>query len=486
MACSPEKDRDFDAYAAGLIDGEGSITISTRTDKTWAGFVATVGVEMSTKAIPVINALHWHYGGSVNLNRQKAVNHASTVRWAISGQAAACVLWRLAPQLVLKRPQALTVIEAFALFPAPPTKNRAWTPDRVAHWKIAREAVMRGNARGADLPVEGSIAQRVGNRWVSRKVDLFGERWETFSGPWPISGSMRNGIVSAQARSGHPTAESGSSSWPTPDANAINDGESLESWQARKQRNLAKRTNGNGMGTPLAIAAKQWPTPNVPNGGRAMSPEDVEAKGSTARGKPQVDLGSVASLWPTPHGFQAGNGPDGNEFSNAIRQWPTPRTSDTNGPGSHGDGAKDLRTTASQWGTPRVTTNSGHGAIRTDDKSRLEDQAAMWATPTVPNGGRHPAPGQSPTGMLPDGRKRQVDLSHQAREMPTPGDKSSPSARTSRPQLNPAFVGWLMGWPEGWEEPLSPLDLTAYASWAMASSLLLRRLLSSRSRRGPA
>jgi hypothetical protein len=48
---------------------------------------------------------------------------------------------------------------------------------------------------------------------------------------------------------------------PTPAASMPNDGESLESWEARRQRNLAKGINGNGQGTPLAIAVKLLPTP---------------------------------------------------------------------------------------------------------------------------------------------------------------------------------------------------------------------------------
>jgi hypothetical protein len=48
---------------------------------------------------------------------------------------------------------------------------------------------------------------------------------------------------------------------PTPTASNPNDGESLESWEARRQRNLAKGINGNGQGTPLAIAVKLLPTP---------------------------------------------------------------------------------------------------------------------------------------------------------------------------------------------------------------------------------
>jgi len=43
---------------------------------------------------------------------------------------------------------------------------------------------------------------------------------------------------------------------PTPSAGVFNDGEDLGSWRQRKERNLAKGINGNGQGTPLAIAVK--------------------------------------------------------------------------------------------------------------------------------------------------------------------------------------------------------------------------------------
>jgi hypothetical protein len=43
---------------------------------------------------------------------------------------------------------------------------------------------------------------------------------------------------------------------PTPSAGVFNDGESLESWESRRQGNLAKGINGNGQGTPLSIAAQ--------------------------------------------------------------------------------------------------------------------------------------------------------------------------------------------------------------------------------------
>ncbi len=53
---------------------------------------------------------------------------------------------------------------------------------------------------------------------------------------------------------------------PTPAASNFNDGESLESWQARQQRLKAKHNNGNGMGMPLGIAAKLLRTPMASDG----------------------------------------------------------------------------------------------------------------------------------------------------------------------------------------------------------------------------
>lgn len=123
-----------------------------------------------------------------------------------------------------------------------------------------------------------------------------------YSATWPPSGSMRNGLAWQRRRSALPTPASASSSspgrllktptaqlavnggsqhpdkrkagghgptladevehlLPTPTASNPNDGESLESFEARRQRNLAKGINGNGQGTPLGIAVKLLPTP---------------------------------------------------------------------------------------------------------------------------------------------------------------------------------------------------------------------------------
>jgi hypothetical protein len=53
---------------------------------------------------------------------------------------------------------------------------------------------------------------------------------------------------------------------PTPTASNPNDGESLQSWEDRRQRNLAKGINGNGQGTPLGVAVRLLPTPRATDG----------------------------------------------------------------------------------------------------------------------------------------------------------------------------------------------------------------------------
>jgi hypothetical protein len=56
---------------------------------------------------------------------------------------------------------------------------------------------------------------------------------------------------------------------PTPAASNPNDGEDLNSWEERRQKNLAKGINGNGQGTPLSIALRLYPTPTATDGKNA-------------------------------------------------------------------------------------------------------------------------------------------------------------------------------------------------------------------------
>lgn len=181
---------------------------------------------------------------------------------------------------------------------------------------------------------------------------LFCEHSDAFLGTWPSSGSMRCGVAYELPMWAPPTADFGSSSsrllatptaaiavggppqdsrgkrglrldlLPTPAAGNFNDEESVESWQARKEREKAKGRNGNGIGTPLAMAVQLLPTPRATDGTKG---------GPNQRGS-SGDLmlpSAVVSLLPTP----------------------TPTASDRFGAGDHGDGGMDLRTTISLLST---------------------------------------------------------------------------------------------------------------------------------------
>lgn len=138
--------------------------------------------------------------------------------------------------------------------------------------------------------------------------------------------------------------------------------------------------------------------------------------------------------------FADGDGLELTTSENGCSSWPTVRTSDTNGPGSHGDGGPDLRTVASNWPTPMAGSagTDTYNAAGNIDFSRkamalAEGMANLWVTPNVPNGGRAPTncTVRGRSAYREDGSKVQVDLQHQTRTWSTPrasdGEKGDPN-----------------------------------------------------------
>ena len=161
-----------------------------------------------------------------------------------------------------------------------------------------------------------------------------------------------------------------------------------------------------------------WPTPNVPNGGRAMSKEMALNGGYTEEGKKrQVDLGSAVRYWPTPVASDTGRrskpyAQGGTALSLAIKLWPTP--------------------TASDW-------RSGKASQVTHDKNSrpLREAVTKYPTPSTIgiNGGSH-------------SRAAAVKRGQDVKEV-------------NGGSLNPTWVEWLMGWPLGWTD-LKPLAMDRF------------------------
>lgn len=196
--------------------------------------------------------------------------------------------------------------------------------------------------------------------------------WETdqqaicgHSGPfletWPTAGSMRSGRCSRRPEWAPRTGDGGCSSLPllpTPDAGVFNDGQTVEAYQARKLRELAKGYNGNGGGTPLAMLVRLLPTPRATDGERGQADANRGIRpGSVGTGS---TLAEAVNLLPTPtardHKGKAARNPrlraDGTPRADVVRNFalpniadrllPTPRATDgTNGGpnqrGSSGD-----------------------------------------------------------------------------------------------------------------------------------------------------
>jgi hypothetical protein len=185
--------------------------------------------------------------------------------------------------------------------------------------------------------------------------------------------------------------------WPTPDANVMNDGEGPETFFARQERQKAKGINGNGMGMPLTIAATTWPTPSARDW-KGSNQEEMHDRGT--KGPP---LNELAVLWYTP------NVPNGGRTLGE----------DTSSTGITPDGTKR------QVG--------------------LENQARWWPTPTSLSYGESHQPGNSRSYNL---TMELAEPIFSLRVLRTSKDGST--SLKPRRSLNPLFVEWLMGWPPGW------------------------------------
>ncbi|MDM4761910.1 hypothetical protein QT381_02685 [Galbitalea sp. SE-J8] len=154
-----------------------------------------------------------------------------------------------------------------------------------------------------------------------------------YSQTWPTSGTTRHGMASPLPTPGRRTSDSASSSspgpllptpigsdarggqkdiarsefspqfreiaqlLPTPSASNPNDGEDVENWKARRERVKATGVNGNGFGTPLAIAVRllKTPTAQLAANGGSQHPEKRKEGG---HGPTLAD--EIEHLRPTP------------------------------------------------------------------------------------------------------------------------------------------------------------------------------------------
>lgn len=222
--------------------------------------------------------------------------------------------------------------------------------------------------------------------------------------------------------------------WPTP--TAMDPEQTPEVLGARAKRMKAKHTgkngtkhSGNGVGATLGTAIQQWPTPDVPNGGRSI-PKDLDPMPGqslyTEEGrKVQVGLDNAVKLWPTTQ----------------ARDWKDGRSN------QHGVNSRPLNEVVELWHTPRVVQpmeDPEKFVERMGDRSQdctpnLTTQVDKWHTPLVQDSRN--------SGVQESRLKREtIELATQVQTIDGPRDLAFGSLiGNPRVQLNPAWVAELMG-----------------------------------------
>jgi len=229
--------------------------------------------------------------------------------------------------------------------------------------------------------------------------------------------------------------------FPTPDASVANDGESVETWEARHQRVMLTAANGNGMGTPLTIAAQLFPTPKASDG---------EWGTPRTSGRPierATHLGTIATLLPTPVVTDA----NGARNATAIRK-----------PGATFNSGQTMTDVTTLLPTPRASRGASNtetlyalGGVRDDEgdeqgnvrlepafaTTSVEEYAQLWDS----------LEDQSPFWLTEKGDDYWPAISRWAsvigRKSPSP---TVPDGKDGRHRLNPRFTEWLMGCDDGW------------------------------------
>ncbi|MEU9606410.1 hypothetical protein [Streptomyces sp. NPDC048057] len=164
-----------------------------------------------------------------------------------------------------------------------------------------------------------------------------------------------------------------------------------------------------------------------------------------------------------------GMGDMGMPLGLAVRLLPTPRTSDTNGSGSHGEGGPDLRTAVSLLPTPRASDGEKASPNQKfgDGSPTLANAAArLLPTPTASDHGSNYATAEE---RIADGHQAYLSnvMTSLITNQPRPErgrthwgpyaaaverwealTRPAPQPVDEHDRLSPQFVEWLMGLPE--------------------------------------
>ena len=423
------------AYAAGLMDGEGCISIQETHRKGY--FYVSVDVGMTVKALPVLRWMRSTFGGTVLARRAATEKWAAAWTWRIGGAAAGGFLRRILPALLLKAENARVAIALCELVERAekhPNGRAIWTEEMRAEGKRLKDAIHALNRKGPDSPEKAGewFARLVAGLWITPQQTLDGTS-EPFSETWPPSGWMRSGRCSELTTLELRTAASGSGSspiYPTPSATEYGSSQKARrgSWPTPTQHPEAPNLGANRVEGPNSLAecarngSPLWPTPN------AMDAMDARSDRALAQAKTRGGCSNLKddarirkALWPTPRAEDSeSTGAHRGEPLAIQVLWPTPCSTDANGAGSR-----------------NVEGSLAHAGVSLTDAVRGDGGRGRCRPPAASDEKGSAQPGQ---------RRGQL------------------SETVAGLKLNPDWVEFLMNWPVGWTS-LEPLDDATALPW---------------------
>lgn len=254
------------AYAAGIIDGEGCITIYGSSH-----LYPSVQVGMSAKGTPVVQWLAQHFGGKAYHyeRRERNRQQSAQIKWQLSAAAAVSFLREIYPALILKRKQADVAIGLQGFLESKKGANGkvVWTKEVKQRARLFKKRLTLLNSKGEPHPV-----------WITNQLLLDGSS-EEFSGTWPQSGM----IVGGKAYRLQPLVRDiienvSSSSLPTPtaqpDQRSMEAVEAYESTGKKCSRIARSVVREHFLPTPRASANENRqtkPTPSQLEGKHGLS-----------------------------------------------------------------------------------------------------------------------------------------------------------------------------------------------------------------------
>lgn len=278
--------------------------------------------------------------------------------------------------------------------------------------------LFRTRANGKVRTITGGCGQSSPVWWMAFDPDT--SSWRTCQGSThlevpksslilPRWAMTRSGVVYLRKPLGLPTAEKGSSLWPTPTARDHKDSGENVNWE-----NLAKKSRLAG--TVNMEERRMWPTVVARDYENPCPPNWHGSRGTHLKDEVQLQ----------------------------PEKWPTPTATDAVGRGYMRNGDKGFFSLPGAVGAARIPEEMEQERLR------------KWPTPNA----------RDWKGPLGQGASVLEASSPEGGDPSSPNSTTPNGTRTRPSHLNPAWVEWLMGYPIGWTEfdPWATLLSPTYSS----------------------